>query len=126
MADYESGLRASRCQTFYLSPCRDGTPRLSRGPALTISVRREMGYALVTVAGEIDIATVPRLRVGGRAGDTSARRAYPALSGQRRWLAGVVAPRDRALHQKAAVSNLENRDPLPPGAALTRLPMRRA
>ena len=32
------------------------------GEALTIGVRREHGYAIVTVAGEIDIATVSRLR----------------------------------------------------------------
>jgi anti-sigma B factor antagonist len=30
--------------------------------ALTISARHERGYAIVTVAGEIDIATVTRLR----------------------------------------------------------------
>lgn len=30
--------------------------------ALTIEVRREQGYAIVTVAGEIDISTVTRLR----------------------------------------------------------------
>ena len=32
------------------------------GEALTIRVRREQGYAIVTVAGEVDIATVTRLR----------------------------------------------------------------
>jgi anti-sigma B factor antagonist len=32
------------------------------GEALTIGVRRERGYAIVTVAGDIDIATVTRLR----------------------------------------------------------------
>jgi anti-sigma B factor antagonist len=32
------------------------------GEALTIEVRREAGYAVMTVAGEIDIATVGRLR----------------------------------------------------------------
>jgi anti-sigma B factor antagonist len=30
--------------------------------ALTIEVRQEQGYAIVTVAGEIDISTVTRLR----------------------------------------------------------------
>ena len=30
--------------------------------ALTIEVRRERGYVVVTVAGEVDIATVTRLR----------------------------------------------------------------
>jgi anti-sigma B factor antagonist len=32
------------------------------GKALTIRVRRERGYVMVTVAGEVDIATVTRLR----------------------------------------------------------------
>jgi hypothetical protein len=32
------------------------------GEALTIRVGREQGYATMTVAGEIDIATVARLR----------------------------------------------------------------
>ena len=32
------------------------------GKALTIRVRREQGYAIVAVAGEVDIATVTRLR----------------------------------------------------------------
>ena len=31
------------------------------GEALTIRVRREQGYAIVAVAGEVDIATVTRL-----------------------------------------------------------------
>ena len=32
------------------------------GEALTIQVRREQGYAIVAVAGEVDIASVTRLR----------------------------------------------------------------
>jgi anti-sigma B factor antagonist len=32
------------------------------GEALTIEVRQEQGYAIMTVAGEIDISTVTRLR----------------------------------------------------------------
>ena len=32
------------------------------GEAMTIRVRREQGYAVVAVAGEVDIATVTRLR----------------------------------------------------------------
>jgi anti-sigma B factor antagonist len=36
--------------------------RLAMGEALTIGVRHERGCAIVTVAGEIDIATVTRLR----------------------------------------------------------------
>ena len=36
--------------------------RLAMGKALTIRVRRDRGYAFVAVAGEVDIATVTRLR----------------------------------------------------------------
>jgi anti-sigma B factor antagonist len=36
--------------------------RLAMGEALTIGVRHERGCAIVTVAGEIDIATVTRMR----------------------------------------------------------------
>lgn len=36
--------------------------RLATGEVLTIGARHEPGYAIVTVGGEIDIATVPRLR----------------------------------------------------------------
>jgi anti-anti-sigma regulatory factor len=32
------------------------------GQALTIEVRHEQGYAIVTAAGDIDISTVTRLR----------------------------------------------------------------
>ena len=32
------------------------------GKAMTIQARREAGYVIVTVAGEVDIATVARLR----------------------------------------------------------------
>jgi anti-sigma B factor antagonist len=39
-----------------------GQVRLAVGEALTIEVRREPGYAVMTVTGEIDIATVARLR----------------------------------------------------------------
>ena len=39
------------------------------GEALTIRVRREQGYAIVAVAGEVDIATVnPAARAPFRAG----------------------------------------------------------
>jgi anti-sigma B factor antagonist len=40
---------------------------------LTVEVRQELGHVLVTVAGEVDIATVPRLRE---------RLAAPAASGR--------------------------------------------
>ena len=36
--------------------------RLAMGEALTIEARHERGYPIVTVAGEIDIATAARLR----------------------------------------------------------------
>src|ERR1700732_5209199 len=39
-----------------------GGRRLAMGEALTIRVRRDRGYAVVAVAGEVDIATVTRLR----------------------------------------------------------------
>jgi anti-sigma B factor antagonist len=62
MADYQPGLFALRGQTFYLSPDRGGRPRSAMGPVLAIGVRREAGHAVVTVAGELDIATMPWLR----------------------------------------------------------------
>src|SRR5580700_3239788 len=39
-----------------------GGRRLAMGTGLTIRVRRDRGYAFVAVAGEVDIATVTRLR----------------------------------------------------------------
>ncbi|HEY2687211.1 MAG TPA: STAS domain-containing protein, partial [Streptosporangiaceae bacterium] len=36
--------------------------RLAMGEALTIEVRHEQGYAIVTAAGEIDISTATKLR----------------------------------------------------------------
>jgi anti-sigma B factor antagonist len=49
-------LRASQPGAFCQHPGRGG------GPGLAIGVRRGAGHVLVTVAGEVDIATVPRLR----------------------------------------------------------------
>jgi len=49
-------MRASRPGAFYRHPGQGG------GPGLAIGVRRGPGHVLVTVAGEVDIATVPRLR----------------------------------------------------------------
>jgi anti-sigma B factor antagonist len=49
-------LRAAQSGAFRQHPGRPG------GPGLTIGVRRGAGHVLVTVAGEVDIATVPRLR----------------------------------------------------------------
>ena len=49
-------LRAAQSGAFGQHPGRAG------GPGLTIGVRRGAGHVLVTVAGEVDLATVPRLR----------------------------------------------------------------
>jgi anti-sigma B factor antagonist len=49
-------LRASQPGAFCQHPGR------ASGPVLAIGVRRGAGHVLVTVAGEVDIATVPRLR----------------------------------------------------------------
>lgn len=62
MADREPGLHGSRPGAFYLRPGRVGGPAPADGPVLTFRVRREAGHVLVTVTGELDIATVPRLR----------------------------------------------------------------
>ena len=48
--------RASQPGAFCPHPGRGG------GPGLAVGVRRGAGHVLVTVAGEVDIATVPRLR----------------------------------------------------------------
>ncbi len=55
-------LCAVRRQSPYLNPGRGGAQRSAPGAALTVRVRREPGYAFVTVTGEIDIVTVARLR----------------------------------------------------------------
>ena len=48
--------RASQPGAFCRHPGRGG------GPGLAVGVRRGAGHVLVTVAGEVDIATVPGLR----------------------------------------------------------------
>ena len=48
--------RAPQPGAFCQRPGRGG------GPGLAIGVRRGAGHVLVTVAGEVDVATVPRLR----------------------------------------------------------------
>ena len=55
-AEGREDLRASQPGAFCQHPGRGG------GPGLAIGVRRGAGHVLVTVAGEVDIATVPRLR----------------------------------------------------------------
>ncbi len=61
MASGDSRRRALRREPSALIPGRGGRQRSAPGQALTIRVQREAGHALVTVAGEIDIATVNQL-----------------------------------------------------------------
>lgn len=61
MVDGESRLRVLRREKPSLMPGRGGRQRPVPGQALTMRVRREPGHVLVTVAGEIDIATVAQL-----------------------------------------------------------------
>ena len=70
------------------------------GEALTIRVRRDRGYAVVAVAGEVDIATVTRLRerlfelaASGRTLVVDlTRSASLILPGSRRWSARPGVP----------------------------------
>jgi anti-sigma B factor antagonist len=62
MTDCRSGLRAVRPETLCLIPAGIGAPGSGPQDALTIRVRHEPNYVLAAVAGEIDIATVARLR----------------------------------------------------------------
>jgi hypothetical protein len=72
MTDCHSGLRAVRLETLRpetlrpemlcLIPAGIGAPGSAPEDALTIRVRHEPNYVLAAVAGEIDIATVARLR----------------------------------------------------------------
>ncbi len=62
MTDVHSGLRAVRPETLCPIPLESGAPRSVPDNTLTIRVRHQPKYVLVTVAGEIDIATVARLR----------------------------------------------------------------
>jgi anti-sigma B factor antagonist len=61
VAGGDSRRRALRRETSSLISGRSGRPRSDPGRPLTIRVQREAGHALVTVAGEIDIATVAQL-----------------------------------------------------------------
>ena len=60
MTDRDSRLRVLR-ETAYLSPGRRGRRKSATDRALDIRVQHEPGHVVVTVAGEIDIATVGRL-----------------------------------------------------------------
>ncbi len=62
MTDCHSGLRVVRPETFGPIPVENGAPRSIPARMLAIRVRHRPKYVLVTVAGEIDIATVARLR----------------------------------------------------------------
>ena len=55
-------LRVSQSGVFGPHPGRGGGPGPAGGSLLAIGVCRGAGHVLVTVAGEVDIATVPRLR----------------------------------------------------------------
>ena len=73
MAGGDSRRRALRRETSTLIPGRGGRQRQAPTRPLTIRVQRAAGHALVTVAGEIDIATVVQfeeelsaLAAGGR------------------------------------------------------------
>ena len=62
MTDCHSGRRAVRPETLCLILAGTGAPGSAPEDALTIRVRHEPNYVLAAVAGEIDIATVARLR----------------------------------------------------------------
>ena len=62
MTDCHSGLRAVRPETLCLVRAGTGAPGSAPEDALIIRVRHEPNYVLAAVAGEIDIATVARLR----------------------------------------------------------------
>ncbi len=54
-------MRALRRETSSLIPGRAGRGHPVPGQALTVEVKRGPGYAVVSAAGEIDIATAPQL-----------------------------------------------------------------
>jgi anti-sigma B factor antagonist len=57
----DGGLRITWREEFALDPGRDHEPELDTDQALTFWMRREPTYVLVTVAGQVDIATAPDL-----------------------------------------------------------------
>ena len=73
MTNCDAGLRVVRPETLCLIPAGSGAPRSIPDHMLTIRVRHKPKYVLVTVAGEIDIATVARLRERLRALAASGR-----------------------------------------------------
>jgi anti-sigma B factor antagonist len=62
VTDRHSGLRAVQPETLCPIPAESGTPRSIPDNVLAVRVRRKPKYVLVEVAGEVDIATVARLR----------------------------------------------------------------
>ena len=62
MTNCHSGLRVLPPETLCLMPLESSAPRSIPDNLLAIRVRHKPKYVLVTVAGEIDIATVARLR----------------------------------------------------------------
>lgn len=62
MTDRAFGLRVLRTETSHFDPDGDRGSWPAMDQALTIRVRREPGYVIVTVAGEIDFGTVSRLQ----------------------------------------------------------------
>jgi anti-sigma B factor antagonist len=62
MTDCHSGLRVVRSETLCLIPAGSGAPRSIPDNMLAIRIRHKPKYVLVTVVGEVDIATVARLR----------------------------------------------------------------
>ena len=73
MTDCDSGLRVLRPETLCLIPVGSSAPRSIPDDVLVIRVRRKPKYVLVTVAGEVDIATVAQLRERLRALAASGR-----------------------------------------------------
>ena len=62
MTDSDPGPCASRPKTAHLTVARNDGSRPGEDEALSILVRHEPEYVLVTVAGEIDFSTVAGLR----------------------------------------------------------------
>ncbi len=73
MTDCDSGLRVPRPETLCSIPVGSSAPRSLPDEVLVIRVRRKSKYVLVTVAGEVDIATAARLRERLRALAVSGR-----------------------------------------------------
>lgn len=61
MAHHDGGLRPAWPEEFALIPSQYRGPEPATDLALTVGIRREPTYVLVTVAGQVDIATAPDL-----------------------------------------------------------------